>query len=70
MSLHIGKRIKEVLERQGRTKVWFAKEINRTPAACYHIFQCPTIDTGLLETISKKLHHDFFQDLSADSNIK
>jgi len=70
MSLHIGQRIKEELERQGRTKVWFAKEINRTPAACYHIFQCPTIDTGLLETISKKLHHDFFQDLSADSNIK
>ena len=70
MSLHIGKRIKEVLERQGRTKVWFAKEISRTPAACYHIFQCPTIDTGLLEIISKKLHHDFFQDLSADSNIK
>ena len=70
MSLHIGKRIKEVLERQGRTKVWFAKEISRTTAACYHIFQCPTIDTGLLEIISKKLHHDFFQDLSADSNIK
>ena len=70
MSLHIGQKIKEELERQGRTKVWFAKEINRTPAACYHIFQCPTIDTGLLEIISQKLHHDFFQDLSADSNIK
>ena len=70
MSIHIGELIKKELEQQGRTKVWLAKQISRTVAACYHIFQCPTIDTGLLFTISRVLNHDFFKDLSADLGIK
>lgn len=70
MSVHIGVLIKKELEQQGRTKVWLSKQINRTVAACYHIFQCPTIDTGLLYTISRALNHDFYKDLSADLDIK
>ncbi|MBR4327341.1 MAG: XRE family transcriptional regulator [Bacteroidales bacterium] len=69
MSLHIGKRIKEVLERQGRTKVWFASAINRSRTACYDIFKNPTIDTELLILISKALKHDFLIDLSADAKV-
>jgi len=68
MSVHIGKLIKEELECQGRTKVWFAKQINRSESTCYNIFQSSTIDTELLKTISKVLNHDFFQDLSLDLN--
>lgn len=68
MSVHIGKLIKEELERQGRTKVWFAKQINRSESTCYNIFQSLTIDTELLKTISKVLNYDFFKDLSEDLN--
>ena len=68
MSIHIGQKIKEILEQQGRTKVWFAKQINRSESTCYNIFQSLTIDTELLKTISKVLNYDFFKDLSEDLN--
>ena len=69
MSLHIGQRIKEELERQGRTKVWFAQAINRSRTVCYNIFNNPTIDTGLLIQISKALNHDFLKDLSETESL-
>ena len=66
MSIHIGKMIKAELERQGRTKVWFAAQINRTEPTCYNIFKSETIDTGILKAICIALNHDFFKDLSQD----
>ena len=66
MSIHIGQRIKEELERQGRKKSWLAQEINRSRTVCYNIFKSPTIDTELLKLISQALNHDFFKDLSED----
>lgn len=66
MSIHIGKMIKAELERQGRTKVWLAAQINRTEPTCYNIFKSATIDTGTLKAICIALSHDFFKDLSQD----
>ena len=66
MSIHIGKKIKAELERQGRSKVWLAAQINRTEPTCYNIFKNETIDTGTLRAISIALSHDFFKDLSQD----
>ncbi len=66
MGVHIGKLIKEELEKQGRSKVWLAAQINRTEPTCYNIFKSATIDTGILKIISKALDRDFFQDLSQD----
>ena len=69
MSIHIGQRIKEELERQGRTKVWFAQAINRSRTVCYNIFNNPTIDTELLSQICHALNYDFFKDLSEDIDL-
>lgn len=66
MSIHIGNRIREELEIQGRTKVWFAQEINRSESVCYSILKRSYIDTDLLNTICKVLKHDFFKELSDD----
>lgn len=66
MSIHIGKKIKAELERQGRTKVWLAKQINRSESVCYNILKREYIDTDLLKTISIALNYDFFKDLSED----
>jgi hypothetical protein len=68
MKKTIGQMIKEELERQGRTKVWFAKSINRSDSTCYNIFNNNTIDTELLKVICKVLSHDFFKDLSEELN--
>ena len=69
MSIHIGQRIKEELERQGRSKVWLAQAINRSRTVCYNIFKNSTIDTGLLIQISKALNHDFLKDLSENESL-
>ena len=59
-NFHIGKKIKEVLAQSPMSVKDFASKINRTRAVVYDIFKRSTIDTGLLEKISKVLNHDFF----------
>ncbi|MBO7566455.1 MAG: helix-turn-helix transcriptional regulator [Bacteroidales bacterium] len=66
MSIHIGHRIKEELERQGRSKVWLATAINRSRTVVYNIFKNAAIDTDLLILICQALHYDFFMDFSED----
>lgn len=61
-SLHIGKLIKEELERQERTVSWFARKLYCDRSNIYKIFKRPTIDTELLLRISNILQHDFFGD--------
>jgi hypothetical protein len=58
--IHIGKKIKEVLDKTPMSVVDFAKSINLTRNGAYKVFEKETIDTGQLQTISKVLHHDFF----------
>lgn len=58
--IHIGKKIKEVWKESRMKGTEFAALINRDRQVIYDIFDRETIDTGLLLTISKVLHHDFF----------
>ena len=59
-SIHIGKKIKEVLDKTPISVVDFAKSINLTRNGAYKVFEKETIDTGQLQAISKVLNHDFF----------
>mgnify|MGYP002624723440 FL=1 len=68
--MHIGNLIQEELKRQGRSVTWFAEQLFYTRPHIYKIFSKATIDTGLLQRISRILNHDFFQDLSNDDNTQ
>lgn len=59
-SIHIGKKIKEVLDKTPLSVVDFAKKINLTRNGAYKVFEKETIDTGQLQAIGKVLNHDFF----------
>ena len=59
--MHIGQIIKQELEEQGRTVVWFAKKMSYTRSNAYKIFNRATIDTEVLLRISQLLGVDFFQ---------
>lgn len=60
MSIHIGKKIKEELYRQGVSVTEFAKKINRSRNVVYDIFDRESIDTELLNKISRILNCNFF----------
>ncbi|MCD7721070.1 MAG: hypothetical protein LUI09_02450 [Prevotellaceae bacterium] len=62
--MHIGSLIRKELKRSGHTVTWFAAQICCTRTHAYKIFRKESIDTGLLERVSRTLGHDFFQDLS------
>jgi hypothetical protein len=62
---NIGAQIKAVLESKGMSVTEFAKRINKSRENCYSIFVRKTIDTGLLQTISTVLAHDFFMQFSS-----
>ena len=59
--MHIGQIIKQELEEQGRTVVWFAKKMSYTRSNAYKIFNRATIDTEVLLRISQLLGVDFYQ---------
>ena len=61
MSIHIGSKIKSVVTKQGITISEFGRRINKSRENVYSIFKRKTIDTGLLQSISKVLEHDFFE---------
>jgi len=58
--IHIGKKIREVLDKSHLSITEFASNINRTRDVAYKIFAKDHIDTELLQKISKVLNHDFF----------
>lgn len=60
MAIHIGKKIKEELYRQGISVTLFAKKINRSRNVVYDIFERESIDTDLLNKAGKILNCDFF----------
>ncbi|MBQ3739838.1 MAG: hypothetical protein II856_01385 [Bacteroidales bacterium] len=66
--LHLGKQIKAELERQGRTAVWLAKQVNCTPENLYRAFRSQWLTLPLLFKISRALDHDFFKDCSEQLN--
>ena len=60
--MHIGKLIKEQMEKQGKTVVWFARELSCSRTNIYKIFEKSSIDTSLLMRISVILQYNFFVD--------
>jgi len=60
MAIHIGKKIKEEMLLKGISVSTFAKKINRSRNVVYDIFDRESIDTDLLNKISKVLSCDFF----------
>jgi len=67
--IHIGNKIKSVLESRGISVTEFAKRINKSRENIYSIFTRKTIDTGLLQSISRVLEYDFFMHLSTTHSI-
>lgn len=66
--LHIGQKIKQVLEESRIPVTEFASKINKSRTVVYNIFERKTIDTGLLYSISKVLEHDFFNHYMGNAN--
>lgn len=58
--IHIGKKIREVLDKSHFSVVEFAKKISITRDGAYKIFEKERINTALLQKISDVLEHDFF----------
>lgn len=61
--LHIGKRIKEVVEERKIAVVDFAKALPCSRENVYRIYQRESIDTALLIRIGRVLKYDFFEDI-------
>ncbi len=64
--VHVGQIIKQEFDRQPKyvTVVWLASQLNCRRNNVYDIFRRPTIDTQLLERISRVLNHNFFADIA------
>lgn len=65
MAVHVGKKIKEEVYRQGISVSAFAKKISRSRNVVYNIFERESVDTDLLNKIGKVLNCDFFSLYSA-----
>lgn len=57
----IGSQIEKILREKRISVSEFAEKINTNRNNVYHIFNRKTIDTGLLEKISKVLEYNFFK---------
>lgn len=60
MMIHIGEKIREIVEKRGMAKTELARRMNMTSSNIHKIFTRETIDTGLLIKLSEILEHDFF----------
>ncbi|HLC83859.1 MAG TPA: hypothetical protein VJI69_08510 [Bacteroidia bacterium] len=70
MAIHIGKKIKDELYKQGISVSSFAKKINRSRNVVYDIFERESIDTALLNKIGIILRLDFFSIYSDQKEYK
>jgi len=64
--IHIGKKIREIVDKSNFSIVDFAKSINLSRDGAYKIFAKEYIDTDQLKKISRVLKHDFFSYYSAE----
>lgn len=69
MIIHIGKKIKEELYKQNISVSDFANKISRSRNVVYDIFGRKSIDTDLLNRISKVLNYDFFSIYSSQKEF-
>lgn len=68
--MHIGQLIKQELEVQGRTVVWFARNMSYSRTNIYKIFERSSIDTDVLLRVSMVLEVDFFKLYSEYLKVK
>lgn len=68
--MHIGRLIREEIRKQDHTVKWFAKKLNCNRTNAYNIFRRANIDTEIMTRICLILNHNFFNDLSAEMDIK
>jgi hypothetical protein len=68
--MHIGQRIKEIMQQKHRSVIWVAQQIACERTNVYNIFAREDISTGLLRQLCIILEHDFFKELSADVSLK
>lgn len=59
-NINIGMAIRDELKKQERSVAWFARQLGTNRMACYRIFESYSIDTYMLQRISKVLNVDFF----------
>jgi len=64
--MHVGKRIKQVLDEQGRSASWLASKIPCERTNMYDIFKREDVSVALLFKVSSILGHDFFLELSEE----
>ncbi|MBL4592718.1 MAG: helix-turn-helix transcriptional regulator [Flavobacteriales bacterium] len=69
--IHIGKKVKEVIDAKGISVTLFAKKINKSRSVVYDIFERESIDSFLLYKISEELDFNFFElfELNNPENI-
>ncbi len=65
--MHIGERIREIVHQQQRTSVWLARELGCDRTNIYRIYDRRSIDTGVLQRISRILHHNFLAELAEET---
>lgn len=58
--MHIGKLIREQVDKQGKSVVWLANQLSCSRTNIYKIYDRSSIDTGLLLRISLILDYNFF----------
>ena len=62
--MHVGSRIKQVLDEQGRSASWLAQRIPCERTNMYDIFKRKDVSVEMLYRISTILGHDFFMEIS------
>ena len=65
--MHIGKKIKEVMDQRHATVVSVARELGCERTNIYNIFVREDINTRLLQQLSRVLNYDFFSELSQET---
>jgi hypothetical protein len=65
--VHVGNMIREELEQQGRTVIWFAKQIYCEKSNVYKMFKRKSIDLIQLMRVSEVLQHNFLKDCYEES---
>ncbi len=65
--VHVGNMIREELEQQGRTVIWFAKQIYCEKSNVYKMFKRKSIDLIQLMRVSEVLQHNFLRDCYEES---
>lgn len=64
--MHIGKRIKEVMDEKGLSACWLANKLPCERSNVYNMFKRSSIGVDLLYAVSTILAHNFFAELSKE----